>query len=375
MLRSQITKLTKLKHSSRFKGIVFVAAFAVIGSVLLFTTQAATPSTSIEPEQGTKTVGITTENDLQASNGQYVQFGSATTASEAKLGVYTGPANVNGQDSFASWLGAPVPYVTDYVDHRNSWVIDFSPDWLTDAWGAWVNAVPGRRLALAVPLLEESARGQFDQCTSGDFDQHFQTLGQNLVSKNLGNSIIRLGYEMNNPSIGPWDATSNPAGFKSCFRRVVGVMRAVPGSNFSIDWCTNAGVPGGSSLTSFDDYYPGDDVVDIIGMDQYDIKWMDTTSTPEQRWDYLLTRTMGLNDHKAFAAARGKPMSFPEWGLYARGDQQGGGGDNPYFIDKMADWFASNNVAYQAYFNVNYGGGVMSDFPNGEARYKARFGL
>ncbi len=40
----------------------------------------------------------------------------------------------------------------------------------------------------------------------------------------------------------------------------------------------------------------------------------------------------------------------------------------------MADWFAETNPAYQAYFNVDWGGGVLSEFPNGQATYRARFG-
>ncbi len=68
-------------------------------------------------------------------------------------------------------------------------------------------------------------------------------------------------------------------------------------------------------------------------------------------------------------------MSFPEWGLRRKGDQFGGGGDNPYYVDRMADWFGQTTPGYQSYFNVDWGGGVLSSFPNGQARYRARFGV
>ena len=118
-------------------------------------------------------------------------------------------------------------------------------------------------------------------------------------------------------------------------------MRSVSGAGFSFDWTANPG----TSL-SFASFYPGDDVVDIVGLDIFDMKWQDTTSSPEQRWSFLLNQFNGLIAHRDFAAQHGKPLSFPEWGLYAKGDVQGGGGDNPYYIDRMADWFANNNVAY-----------------------------
>ncbi len=301
-----------------------------------------------------------------------IPIGHASAA--AQTGLYSGLAKVPEQNSFSAWLGNPVPYATDYVDYRTGWDNDFNPYWLIGPWSTWVKAEPGRRLILGLPLLENSNAGQFELGAAGAFDSYFKNLGQNMVNNGLGNSIIRLGYEANYPGIGPWQATDNPSGYVKHFRHIVGVLRSVPNSNFLIDWTSSAGLQTGHVLNSFDSYYPGDDVVDIVGMDLYDMKWMDTTSTPIQRWQFNLTQTMGLNDHRTFAALHNKPVSFPEWGLYKTGDQFGGGGDDPYYIDQMADWFASSNTYYQSYFNINWGGGILSDFPNGQARYKARFG-
>ena len=46
-------------------------------------------------------------------------------------------------------------------------------------------------------------------------------------------------------------------------------------------------------------------------------------------------------------------MSFPEWGLQWRCDGHGGG-DDPYFVQHFHDWIAAHDVAYEAYFNVDY---------------------
>jgi len=102
---------------------------------------------------------------------------------------------------------------------------------------------------------------------------------------------------------------------------------------------------------------------------------MDSTSTPEERWNFTLNQNNGLNAFAAFANAHGKPMAVTEWGLWGKGTDQGGGGDNPYYIDRMADWFAANNVVYHSYFNVlGETDFRLETYPNSQARYKARFG-
>lgn len=294
-------------------------------------------------------------------------------ASSAPLGVYTGAGAVAASTSFAAWLGSPVDRAVDYVDQDGGWDAIAQPLWLLDRWGPWVRAGGGRRLVLAVPLLPTSARGQLSVGAAGLFDEPFLRLARNMVSRGLGASVIRLGWEANTRSH-PWSAEGDPRSYKQFFRRIVAVMRSVPGATFSFDWTANAGVGGGSVLTTFSSFYPGDDVVDLIGLDVYDIKWQDSTSTPANRWAFTLNQRLGLAEHRAFALAHGKQVSFPEWGMYAKGDEFGGGGDNPYYVTRMADWFSLANPAYQSYFNVSWGGGTLNSFPNGRARYRARFG-
>lgn len=294
-------------------------------------------------------------------------------ASSGSLGVYEGGGAVAATTAFAGWLGNPVNKAVDYVDQEAGWDGIARPLWLLDTWGPWVRAGGDRRLVLAVPMLPSSAWGQLRAGASGYFDEPFLALARNMVYRGLGNSVIRLGWEANTWAH-PWAAEGDPASYKQFFRRIVSVMRSVPGAGFSFDWTANSGVGGGSVLTTFDSFYPGDDVVDLIGLDVYDMKWEDSTSTPAARWDFTLRQRLGLADHRAFAQAHGKSVSFPEWGMRAKGDQFGGGGDSPYYVDRMADWFATTSPAYQAYFDVDWGGGVLASFPEGQARYRARFG-
>ena len=58
--------------------------------------------------------------------------------------------------------------------------------------------------------------------------------------------------------------------------------------------------------------YPGDDVVDYIGLDVYDFKY---EGSPEERWETLYMKApFGLEWHRDFAARHGKLMSYPGMG-------------------------------------------------------------
>jgi hypothetical protein len=298
------------------------------------------------------------------------------SASTAPVGLYAGPAAVSTLTSFGSWLGAPVTYATDYVPYTDGWSTDFNPQWLAGSWGSWVKAAPGRRLVLGVPLLENGYAGQFSQEAAGAFDSYFTGLGEQLVSHGLANTIIRLGYEANSPTIGPWQATNNPSGYIAAFRHIVGVLRAVPGEQFLLDWNPTAGLTPNLPLNSFASFYPGDDVVDIIGLDCYDIDWNKPSATPQQRWSDLMNETMGLAAQRTFAAAHNKPVSFPEWGLYAaQSTLYAGGGDDPYYVNQMAAWINSSNTAYESYFDLNWGGGTLASYPLSQTAYLLDFGL
>ena len=311
---------------------------------------------------------------LVSQAGQTVSLNS-NIPNTTKMGLYIGPGGIARHQIFEQWLGKPIPYTTDYIDYNGGWTKDFvdSEVWLTAPWGAWTNQKNGR-LVLGVPMLENENYGQFAQGVRGDFDVYFRKLAEELVQNKLGDSIIRLGYEANCDTIGPWQATNDPEGFRQLFRHEVSIMRSVPGSSFMFDWTVCNGLQGGHNLNSYDSFYPGDDVVDIIGIDIYDVKWQDPGITPQARWDYILSRHMGVNDLSSFANNHNKPLSFPEWGLYRSGDNFAGGGDDTTFIRNMYYLINATNPVYQSYFDLDWGGGILSDFRQSEAVFKELFG-
>lgn len=60
----------------------FVLGIAVIGTIATLAIRAASPTVSVEPENGTLSGSVSTINDSTASNGKAIQFGSSTTPSE-----------------------------------------------------------------------------------------------------------------------------------------------------------------------------------------------------------------------------------------------------------------------------------------------------
>jgi hypothetical protein len=149
------------------------------------------------------------------------------------------------------------------------------------------------------------------------------------------------------------------------WRRLIPMYRAVS-SDLTFDWCVSGGSPNPEA------WYPGDDVVDVVGMDQYDIVWQHPGGDPAQRWAFLQPNYQW---HADFAAQHGKPAAIDEWALWTSRDAtQGGGGDNPTFISNVAAWAAAHRYLHVAYFNVTSGGPGMTleQAPDGLRAYRER---
>lgn len=294
------------------------------------------------------------------------------------LGVYKGygePA-IGAVEAHEALLGRPVGIGNDYLPH-NAWS-DFTGTTATTyqlgPWRAWRDRRPGSLFAYGVPLLVDGCAGQFARGVAGEFDAYYDALARRLVGSGHPDAVVRLGWEPNNTAIGPWQACDDPEGYAELFRHVVTVFRAVPGQAFTFELSSSLGLIAGHRLGAFADYYPGDAYVDHLGMNAYDIKYGDPAVTPEARFDWIRGQTMGLDALAEFAREHGRRIVCSEWGLYAPGDAYAGGGDNPYFVERMAGWFAEVNVFYQSYFDSDWGGGTLADFPRGRARYAELFG-
>ncbi len=292
----------------------------------------------------------------------------ASGATSVPLGDYAGSANPARVAQFGSITGAHVTLATDYLDRSSDWGA------LEGAAGVGAWSSSPYRLVLGVPMLPGRGRATLARGAHGAYDAHFVTLAENLVRVGEGNAYLRPGWEFN----GTWyrwrvKNAKAAANYAAYFRHIVNAMRSVPGAAFKFVWNPNAGTSRGNYSPG--QAYPGNAYVDYIGTDLYDQSWVQPR-TSQNAWAAQLSATWGLDWLAGFAAAQGKPIAFPEWGVAVRSDGHGLG-DDPYFVDQFAAWIATHDVAWTNIFSFD--GDQQDDitdgsFPNALAAFRAAFG-
>jgi hypothetical protein len=311
-----------------------------------------------------------------------------------EFGVYrgeapAGPANV---DAFELWLGKPVQ-LAEAFEARDTWDNIDGAAWQLAPWSQWVRAKSGRNLILSVPMLPGSGGVSLASCAAGQYDPYWRNLANDLAYYGLHWAYLRLGWEMD----GNWYAWGAPQGsgleasFAGCFRRIVSTMRATqPGSQWKFVWNPTATWTDPAWLNAA---WPGDAYVDLVGIDLYDQSWVPNTYPYPSTCDSacrLARQQTAWNTHawylqtmRNFALAHAKPFAIPEWGVVARADGHGGG-DNPYYIQKMYEFISDpgNYVQFSVLFDVkapeaNYhlsGLDAPTAFPQGAAKFRQLFG-
>ncbi len=305
-------------------------------------------------------------------------------SSASPLGVYGGPGDPQAVSDFTTTLGVQPRFAMDFLD-GTSWSTIEDPSWYLQQW-----AGSGYQMIWGVPMLPNSYTPDSNnsdtsgstygliQGASGAFNSHFATLAQALVAGGQGSSIIRLGWEFNGGWF-PWAANGAASAFAGYFQQIVTTMRSVPGANFKFEWNPTIGDLGVGDLA---DYYPGDAYVDYVGLDVYDVQWADYPGA-QAEFDQMETEAYGLNWLALFSALHNKPMVFPEWGLGWGTCANGApvtssgaacGGDDPVFINDMAQWIDTHNV-FEATF-WDYGSSSVDDGsnPNTAAALATDFG-
>ncbi|MET9392314.1 glycosyl hydrolase [Streptomyces sp. NPDC006624] len=257
---------------------------------------------------------------------------------QTAFGAYLdfGPRGVTRMAEFSAWLGGADLRVAHTYLPGDRWSnIEGLPGFL-DVWANWRRERADRLLVLNVPMMERNEEGVPDpevrrllrEGAEGRFDHHFRKLAERLVELEVPDTVLVLGWEMNGVTYthrcGP-----DPEAWKRYWNRIVTTMRAVPGQKFRFDFTPSRG----RDAVPWTQCYPGDDTVDIIGMDAYD--------QPEgMSFDEQMKEPYGLEHHVEFARAHGKPISFPEWGLFRNGD-------NAEYMRRMLAWMDEHKPLYQ----------------------------
>ena len=194
---------------------------------------------------------------------------------------------------------------------------------------------------------------------AGTFDYFYQGFAATLAASGRTDLIVRLGWEANHINRA-WYCGADKDNYILTFQRIVTILRAaVP--TVTIEWCC---MKKGAQKDSITNYYPGNDYVDLIGVNYYDV-W--PSHINQAAWDKQFMMQYpsikkglpppvqgpwGLGQWLAFAVANGKKLAISEWAIWV-GGTNGASVDNPFFITKMFEFFTNNqaNIAYENYFN------------------------
>lgn len=258
---------------------------------------------------------------------------------EVALGAYLhyGSPGVERMQELSRWLGGTELRAGHTYLPGDTWAnIEGAPDSLR-TWARWRNERADRLFVLNVPMQERNEARLPDARVAelirtgarGTHDHHFRRLAERLVDLDVPDTVIVLGWEMNG-----FDYTHrcrpDPENWKKYWRRIVTAMRSVKGQHFRFDFAPNR---GGDAI-AWTRCYPGDDVVDVVGMDSYD-------QEPGRTFDEQVAQPYGLRQQVDFARAHGKEISYPEWGLFRHGD-------NPEYVRRMLEWIEEHRPLYHS---------------------------
>lgn len=215
-----------------------------------------------------------------------------------------------------------------------------------------------------------TVQGSWAQAASGAYDAYYREMGANAANyaNRKGQEVVlRLAWEFN----GCWyhwtagkDCNGNVKAtntqFKTGWQRAYTNIKAGAGAAANrvlITWSL-AGTDTSAGY-NFQDLYPGDGYVDIVGVDVYDSPGSLTLTSFNSQYHvgYILNETF------AFADVHNKPFAIEEWGGHHSlwgGQENVNGDDNAAFINFMFDWIRAhkNDIVYEQYFQDDADGNV-----------------
>lgn len=218
------------------------------------------------------------------------------------------------------------------------------------------------------PVLDDAARGGFtplvhwnlpmdgQRITSGQQDGYLRAQAAAVLAFG-GPVFLRLDWEFNTGANPLWSPPAvPPEQYVASWRHVSGIFADV--ENVAFVWCPGTWpAPDGRRVA---EWWPGDDVVDWVGLDAY---------PQSAAKSYLLGGPDGMDETAAFAAGHGKPLMLAEWAPDLPNP------DTAEPVDLILDWAdAHPGVQALVYFDfvVERKDYRLSAHPVGAAAYRRR---
>ncbi|MDO5711462.1 MAG: hypothetical protein Q4P32_06965 [Micrococcales bacterium] len=339
--------------------IAFVTSLTAVLSAPLLAVGLGMPALAAAPALRTPTASVARATAAQPSAAQPAAGRSGAAAkrylgtSASRLPWHSGAwvggwMNAKRASAWGPWRGTPSDSTLTFPEW-NTWTQLQNSTWHIDTFRGFKG-----RLVYGLPLLPRNAKpSQLTAVAAGKHDATFRKVAKDLRSRGRGTSVVRIGWEANGTWM-PFSVTSATAkNYRNAYRRVAQVMKKeAPGLVFAFDINCGTQLRGQTNrLDSLTKLYPGNDVVQLIGCSAYDWDVIGANSEASWRRSISPAKAVGVADVAKFARAKGKGLSFSEWGLAPK--NRDGHGDNPFYIRKMKQFFDANAdiLVMENYFN------------------------
>lgn len=293
-------------------------------------------------------------------------------------GTSDGATALEKVKGFGTWRGRPVDMVTIFIG-KNSWQKSYASylnNEVLQPKGALVALHKAGLLPLmTVPLVIKDDAGQFQKVAEGKIDAGHQAVA-NKIKEIMGADKIylRLGHEADEGY--PWSYTghkgsapdpANPEHYKAAWARIAKIYKStVPGAKMVWNVLKN-------TRQKVANYYPGDEVVDLISIDVYDNGsggFCNSATAPGWlkmglgAFDPQTGVSKGIGGIWAFAKSHHKKIGVDEWGATNKELKANNGANNGFFVEGMFEFFKAHaaDIEYEAYFN-RAGGGMHQIWP------------
>lgn len=282
------------------------------------------------------------------------------------LGVYVG--NPNGNDpaaeasfdntvnSVSSTIGQAPQFIDTFADFSGSW----SNMVASAGWNAWSQSksptAHGLTPVVGVGLgtKSDNGPGTLQQIAAGAHDDTYRGIAQAYRDAGYTTIDMRIGWEMNGNYM-PWsmgNTADSVSQWRAAFAHVADVVHGVSGIKVNVVWNPNV---SNNNQIDVKTSYPGDDKVDIIGLDIY---------SPTYKYDSSVSNSQYYNNPSAsqyhptgqdpaqwglaqtidMAKAHGKPVGIGETGVAV--------GDNTDLPGTIAADFSAPGAPALAFVNV-----------------------
>jgi beta-mannanase len=215
-------------------------------------------------------------------------------------------------NSLSAAIGQTPTMMMTYVDYtqpESTWVSN-QTQWEINSFaqGPWG---PGQIIPIiAIPMAQQgdSADTDFKEIISGQWDPVIEGIFQSWTNAGYKNIDIRPGHEMNGTWY-PWSIDAADASdYVAAFDHIAALAHSFTAANIQVIWSPDNGNYDNVPVAN---YYPGNQAVDIIGIDEYGAP-IGNDSLPESQdtnaADYTLAMAMQM------AVSNGKPFALSEVG-------------------------------------------------------------